>query len=128
MSSTRLRMLVVLLMAAAVCGCGDASASYKAMYTDQLQATRDSLAILKDVNDKASMEKALPELRKISWRFQKIKKTFEALPALSDADKEEIERMFQPPLQAVIQEQALEMQRIKALAGGEDFLNRMKHL
>jgi hypothetical protein len=132
MSSAKWRMLTVFLTAAglasALSGCRDASAAYKAAFTDRLKTEQDLLAILKDVHDEASMEKALPELRKISWRSQKSKKAFEALPALADEAREELERTFQPPLQAVKQEQAQEALRIKALAGGEDFLNRMKHL
>jgi hypothetical protein len=128
MSSVKWRMLLALLTAAALAGCGDTSASFKALYADLIKTTQDEVAILKEVTDKASMERVRPELRKIGWRSASIKKRFEALPAPSDAVKEEIEQMFVQPLQSVLEELKVEAQRIKGLPGGEEFLKQLKHL
>ena len=127
MSSVK-RLLLALVMVAGLAGCGDASASFKAVYTDRIKALEDEVAILKEVTDRASMERVRPELRKIGWRSQSIKKRFEALPAPSDAVKEEIEQMFVQPLQSVLDQLRDEMQRIKGLPGGEEFLKQLKHL
>jgi hypothetical protein len=118
---------LVLVLTVCLSGC-DASGKYKAVFADRLKAEQDLLALLKDVHDQASMEKAVPELRKIGWRLERIKKTFEALPALADEDKREIEKEFVTPLQAVKNEQVDEARRINALPGGQEFLNKLKHL
>jgi len=127
MSSTGWRVLAPLVVAAGLVGC-DSAGSYKEVYTDLLETNKDQLAILKEVRDEPSMEKAWPELRKISWRFQKINRKSKALPQLSEAAKEEIERIFQPPIQAVVEQLAEEFRRINGIPGGEEFLKKMKHL
>jgi len=120
-------VLAPLIVAAGLAGC-DSAGSYKEVYTDLLETNKDQLAILKGLQDEPSMEKAWPELRKISWRFQKINKRSKALPQLSETAKEEIERTFLPPIQAVVKQLAEEFRRINAIPGDEEFLKKMKHL
>ncbi len=120
------RLLLVCGIAAGVSGC-DSSAKYKAVFADRIEAEQDLLTILKEVRDQKSMEKAGPELRRLSWRLERLKKRFEALPRLSVEEKQEIEKEFVAPLQAVKSEQVTEARRINALPGGEEFLKRLKH-
>jgi hypothetical protein len=125
MSSNKGRLLLALL-AVALPGCGGTSASFKAVYADLIKAKQDEVAILKEVTDQASLDRVRPELRKIRWRLQRISKEFKALPAPSDAVKEEIEQMFVQPLQSVLEQLQDELRRIKGLPGGEEFLRQLK--
>ena len=110
-----------------VAGC-DATASYQAVYTERIQAMQDQLAILKGIKDDETMEKALPKLRKISWRFEAIKKKAVALPALSEEAKTSLAAEFAAVEQRALRELVTEGARISKLPGGDVFLERMKKL
>jgi hypothetical protein len=123
MLSTWRRLLSALILVLAAAGC-DGSASHRETFAELLKTNEDLLAVLKQVKDEASMEKARPELRKISWRSEKIAKRLKALGQPSS----ELMAEMAEPLAAVRKEVTKEALRITHLPGGQDFVDAMKHL
>jgi hypothetical protein len=122
MPSTRWRLLIALVVAAACGGC-DNTASQKEALDELLKANEDLLAVLKGVQDEASMQKARPELRKISWRLDKLGKK---LKALGEPSREMLTDFA--AIRDLQQEIISESVRITRLPGGQEFVDGMKHL
>ena len=102
-------------------GCGDAASTYRSVLRDQAAAYEDLARVISAVTDEGSMKSARVELAKSWGRCEAIRERAQALGPPNFAIREQIEPETRRLGQAFEGWQK-QIQRIKALPGGDAFL------
>lgn len=109
------------LLSLAGAGC-NSSASYAAIFQEQMEAQKDLTGILGTVVDKESMSAARERLEKKSAAFEAIKKRAAALPPPSAEIRQRLQEQFGAQMQESLAALLAEVRRVKELPGGQEFL------
>jgi nicotinamidase-related amidase/type 1 glutamine amidotransferase len=99
---------------------------YRTGLQDQIRAKRELSRLLKRVTDDDSMQAARRELPGLAGIFNEVFRWAIILPYPPAGANERLRSEFGPQLEGTLAELQREMQRIRRLPGGSDFLNELQ--
>lgn len=106
---------------------GCSSSSHEEVVLQQLRLQEEVVEILHGVQDAAGMAAAREKLREKYEEVSRVTRQARQLPEPDEKVRMQIAPLI-PRLQAVQRNLTAEVQRIKALPGGERFLEELRHL
>jgi len=118
-----MRTLFVLasaLMLLVANGCG--GDSHESLGKEGLSTMKDMVDVLKGVKDEASAKSAKPQLQTLMDKLKSIDERQSKLPAVTDAEKKEMESKYGEDGKQVMQQFMSEMMRVAMIPGAGEML------
>jgi hypothetical protein len=121
--------VVALVLALPVAGCGDAYSKNEAVGKDMMQVLNDLADALESVKDQESAKAAAKKINEICDRMEALGKKAEALPKVTQAEKEKLDKQFNPQAEKLMPRLIAAGASARAKGGDEpDFQNALKRL
>lgn len=118
------RALPAVLILAAGCS-GD---SYTAAMEARAKAQEEILSILRTIKDPATMQAASETLEQSFARLAETNERMNKMHPPSMEIKEQLAREYLPRFQTAIRDSQRELERIRDIPGGQEFIERLKNL
>jgi hypothetical protein len=98
---------------------------HAALAKDMLTELGKAVKVLQGITDEDTASNARPELKKVGLRLDDLRKRARAAKQPNKAEKDKLEKEFQPKFDEVLIQLRTESTRVKGIAGGAEALREL---